>query len=237
MNCPAIANQGREKSSAKRKHGRQREKRSPWTALRNKHFVLVTLLHGVLSLHFDVLSVAIPLWIAHELHVPLWIVSVLMVVNTTIVVLFQVPASRGAIYVAGAASLGRRAGFGLGVACLLFALSDVSGATALTVVLLVCGVIVLTIAELWLSASAFALSFDLADQRAHGQHQAVFALGRGAAKAVAPVLLAVVCVSWDFPGWLALGTLFAVAGSLLVLVVRRSPRPQVERKGMSVVAD
>jgi MFS family permease len=64
-------------------------------ALRDKRFVAATALNAINSLHFVLQSVAIPLWVVRETSAPRWWVSVIMMVNTIAVMLFQVAASKG----------------------------------------------------------------------------------------------------------------------------------------------
>ncbi|GAA4663826.1 MFS transporter [Amycolatopsis dongchuanensis] len=191
-----------------------------WVALRNRRYLAVTALHGVLSLHFDVLAVALPLWIVFLGTVPPWTVSVLVVVNTVIVVLCQVPASRRIDTVRRAARVGPRIGAVFLVACLVFGVTRyLVLPPAALVAVLVAGVVVLSVGELWQTASSFTLGFDLADEHAQGQYQAVFGLGRGLTKAVAPVLLTGLCLGLGLPGWVLLGLGLLGCGVLLVRVV------------------
>ena len=66
-------------------------------ALKDWRFLAATILNGIVSLHFVVQGVAVPLWILHETKVPTWWVSVLFVINTVLVTLLQIRFSRGAI--------------------------------------------------------------------------------------------------------------------------------------------
>ena len=91
-------------------------------------------------------TVALHLWIAHRTDTPAWTVGALMILNTVLVVLLQVRASRGSETVPGAAAAIRRSGCLL-VACLLFAVSG-------HVVALVADVVVFTFAEMLRSAES-----------------------------------------------------------------------------------
>jgi MFS family permease len=190
-----------------------------WESLRDRRYVAVTATHGVLSLHFDVMTFAIPLWILQSGSAPAWMVSILMIINTVMVILLQVPASRAATTVTTSAALGRRAGAILLLSCTVIGLAGTVNAATATA-LLVGGVAIATIGELWQSASAYGLSFGLAPNHAHGQYQGVFALGRGAARAAAPALLGWLCMRWGLPGWITLGALLLGAGALLPYLVR-----------------
>ena len=65
-----------------------------WIALQDRPYLALTLLDGVMAIQFRVLTAAIPLWLLTRTHAPRWSVSAVMLVNTAIVVVFQVRASR-----------------------------------------------------------------------------------------------------------------------------------------------
>jgi MFS family permease len=200
---------------------------SAWRVLRDKRYVAVTVICGVLSLQTPVLSFAVPIWIVDHTSAPPVLVSAVVVVNAVLVVLFQVRASRGAEDPARAARLCLRAGLALLLSCGLMAVTAVAP-PAPVVGLLLLFAVVLTVGELWLSAGSFGLGFSLAPDRAHGQYQGFFSIGRGAVAAVAPWLLTILCLGDDEGrGWLLLGGLFAVAG--LLAPVAASPAARRDR--------
>ncbi|MFG2139859.1 MFS transporter [Streptomyces sp. NPDC048650] len=194
--------------------------------LRDARYVCTTALSGVLNLQLQVISFAVPLWVVDHTSAPRAMVSVIVVVNAVMVVLFQMRASRGVEDDGRAAALCRRAGVALLAACAVAACTGGSG-TAATVGLLLAFAVLLTLGELWTSAGGFGLSFQLAPESAHGQYQGFFSLGKGSSQAMAPSLLAALCLgSHPTAGWLALGGLFAVAGLLMPVAVRRVPGAQ-----------
>ncbi|NLU69837.1 MFS transporter [Streptomyces sp. HNM0574] len=202
---------------------------SAWSVLRDGRYVAVTAVCGVLSLQAPVLSFAVPVWVVDHTSAPPVLVSAVVVVNTVLVVLFQIRASRGAEDDTRAARLCRRAGLALLLACGVMAFTAAPPAWPAAGLLLLFAAL-LTLGELWLSAGSFGLSFSLAPDGAHGQYQGFFSLGRGAATAVAPWLLAVLCLGDDTGrGWILLGTVFAVAGLLAPLTVRRPAPPDTRR--------
>ncbi|WOX10305.1 MFS transporter [Streptomyces sp. N50] len=193
---------------------------SGWQVLRDARYAAVTLICGVLSLQAQILSFAVPLWVLQHTHAPPVLVSGIVAVNTVMVICLQIRFSRGAEDDGRAARMCRRSGIALFVACALVSFTGGMGGWAATGLLLLFAA-ALTLGELWLSAGSFGLSFSLAPDGMHGQYQGFFSLGRGAATAVAPSLIAVLCLG-DHPhaGWLALGALFAVAGAAAPFAVR-----------------
>ncbi|MFE6687525.1 MFS transporter [Streptomyces sp. NPDC057743] len=196
---------------------------SRWQVLRDTRYVCTTALCGVLNLQLQVISFAVPLWVADHTSAPKAMASVIVVVNAVMVVLFQMRASRGVEDDARAAALCRRAGVALLAACAVVALTHGHGPVP-TIGLLLVFAVLLTLGELWTSAGGFGLSFNLAPESAHGQYQGFYSLGKGSSQAVAPSLLAALCLgSHTTVGWLALGALFATAGLLMPVVVHRAP--------------
>lgn len=192
-------------------------------ALRDRPFLAFTVLDGLMSMHFGLLNIALPLWIAQHTTAPRWLISVLILVNTTMVVLFQVRAARGTEQITGAARASRRAGLAIAGACAFFAASG-SVSTGVAVALLVAGSLVHVIGELWHSAAGWGISFGLAPAHAHGQYQGAYAMGMELGGMLAPVVVTTLAVAWGAPGWLVLGLLFVGLGLLVPPVVRWAAR-------------
>ncbi|MFE4295535.1 MFS transporter [Streptomyces sp. NPDC056647] len=194
-----------------------------WGVLKDVPFMVVTALDSLLSLQGHVLVFALPLWIVGHSQTPHWLIGVCGVVNTLMVVVFQVRASRGVVDNASAGRGAVRSGvaFLLGMA----AIAAAAGAPGwLASVLIVAGVVVHTVGELWHVAASFELSFGLAPARAQGQYSGLHATGTGLAGSLAPSVLALFCITWGVPGWLALGCVFVLAGVAMPYAVRWAVR-------------
>ncbi|MFI7605479.1 MFS transporter [Micromonospora sp. NPDC049366] len=188
-------------------------------ALRDRPFLAFTVLDGLLSMHFGLLNIALPLWIAGHTRAPAWVISGVTLVNTVTVVLFQVRAARGTENLTGAARASRRAGVAIAVACVLFAASG-GLPTAAAVALLAAGALSHVVGELWHSAAGWGISFGLAPDDAHGQYQGAYSMGYELGKMLAPVVVTTLAIGWGVPGWLVLGGLFLLLGVLVPPVVR-----------------
>ncbi|GAA4974824.1 MFS transporter [Actinoplanes utahensis] len=188
-------------------------------ALRDRRYLLITAIDGVMALQFKVLTVAIPLWVVSATTAPHWSISATMITATVIVVLFQVRASRGIDSPAAGAAAYRRAGAAFLVSCALIPLSGSLPGWAAALVLIGAAV-VHTVGEMWHAAGGFEVSFALAPAEATGQYLGVFGLGAGLAEAAGPGLLIALCITWGFPGWYVLGALFALTGLLMPAAVR-----------------
>ena len=198
-------------------------KSSRWMALKDRPYVTVTVLDGFMSMHYQVLVFALPLWIVGNTDAPRWAVGLTVVVNTMMVVLLQVRASRGISTNAAATRAMRRAGvaFLIGMG-LIAATSELPGWLAVSLIVL--GVVVHTIGELWHAAASFELSFGLAPAHAQGQYSGLYGLGKGITSATAPPVLGLLCITWGWPGWLVMGVVFILIGTVMTPVVRWAER-------------
>ncbi|WP_406352070.1 MFS transporter [Streptomyces sp. NBC_00658] len=194
-------------------------------ALRDRPYLLLTALDGVMAIQFKVLTVALPLWLVVATTAPRWLISGTMLVNTVIVIAFQVRASRGIDSPTAGGGAYRRSGVAFLVSCSLISLAAGIPAWA-AATLLLAAVVIHAVGELWHSAAGFEVSFALAPERATGQYLGVFGLGAGLAEALGPVLLISLCITWGRPGWYVVGALFALTGLAAPLAVRWAQRQQ-----------
>ncbi|MFD5485777.1 MFS transporter [Streptomyces virginiae] len=181
-------------------------------ALRDRPFWCLTALNAVVTLHYPVLTLALPLWVAQHTRLPLWTSAAALGLNTVLVAVLQLRAARGTEDVRVAAVRMRHAGIAIGVGCLLFAATSRLPAVAASLLLLV-AVIVYTLGELWHAAGASGLAFGLAPDRDQGQYQGVFGMGTGLAQTVAPPLVMLLATHWQEAGWLVLAVIVAIAGA------------------------
>ncbi|MFI1916657.1 MFS transporter [Nocardia sp. NPDC020380] len=207
-----------------------------WVALRDRPYLVLTLLDGVMAIQYRMRSVALPLWLVDQVLAPKWSVSMVMLINTVVVVLFQVRASRGVTTPALGGRAFRRAGFAFLLAAAL--ISTMAGAPVwFAMALLPIAVIIHTVGEMWQAAGGFELSFALAPRDAVGQYQGLFGMGLGLGITLGPVVVIALCIGWGMPGWWVLGALFAVTGLAVPPIVRwaERSRPHLETRGAGVV--
>ncbi|MCC9309574.1 MFS transporter [Kitasatospora sp. RB6PN24] len=197
------------------------ERRNP--ALRDLPFLTVTVLNAILTLQFALLEVGVPLWIVRDTHAPRALVAAGMTINTVLVVLFQVRATRGTEQPGQAARVCLRGGLLLAAGCVLLGLAHGLGPLAATV-LLVLGLVVEALGEVLSQAGSWALSYDLAGDRAAGAYQGVYNAGTAAAGMVGPALITVGVIGHGPIGWLGAGVLLAAAGAAMVPVTRWAQR-------------
>ena len=196
-------------------------------ALRDRPFLAYVLLDGILSIHFEILELALPLWIISRTSAPAWLVAATFLVNTSMVVLLQVRASRGTEGLAAAARASRLASLLIAAACLLYA-GSAGVPTGVAVALLLVGAFVHVLGELRQSAAGWSISFGLAPAHAQGQYQGAYAMGFQLGHLVAPVLLTSVVLGLGRLGWVVLAALFVATGAAVPPVVAWAGRRRVE---------
>ncbi|GAB7108604.1 MFS transporter [Streptomyces phaeofaciens JCM 4814] len=194
------------------------------SVFQDRPYVAVSLLNLVLVLHVPLIDVALPLWIVGHTEAPKWVLSVMFVLNTLAVVVFQVRVARGVTDLTSAARYVVRGGLLLGAGCVVFAFSGSGGSAWSAVLLLIAAAGVQTVGEMAQMAGTWEISFGLAPDGRHGQYQAFFGSGLTVAEIVGPLALTGLLVYWGAPGWILLGALFAAAGFAMVPVVKWGER-------------
>ncbi|WP_435745495.1 MFS transporter [Nocardioides sp. SYSU DS0663] len=191
--------------------------RSP---LRDRTYLASTALNSVIAMQFGLQTVGIPLWVAHHTEAPTVMVSAMLLLNTVLVALLQVPASRGTHDVAAAGRAVRRGGLLLALGCVLLAAAGTTGAVV-AVLVLVAAAVVSTLAEVLTEAGGWALAFELADPRSAGAYQGVSQMGYSVAGMLAPLVITATAIDRGLIGWLGLAALFVLAGCLVALLAGR----------------
>jgi hypothetical protein len=194
-----------------------------WIALRDRPYVVLTILDGLMAVQYRVLTVAVPLWLLDRTSAPRWSVSAVMLVNTAIVVCLQVRASKNINSIASGANAFRRAGLAFFASCT--AVSLLAGAPGwLVLIVLLAAVAVHTMGEMWQSAGGFELSFALAPEGSVGQYQGLFGMGLGLGITLGPTVLIALCINLGRPGWWIVGLGFALTGLAVPAAARWAER-------------
>jgi MFS family permease len=184
---------------------------SPFTALRDRPFVGYTMLSGALYMQYFVLGLLLPVWVVFHTNAPRWSVSAFMIINTVMVVLFQVRVGRTVQTMRQAGAAIRRAGMIFLVSCSAMGLA--AGLPGWGALLLLAGAVVLhTYGELWQSSATFALDFGLAPPHAQGQYQGLLSMGNFAGQALSPLILVGLVLSGGRLGFVLLGAWFTLLG-------------------------
>ncbi|ANJ25880.1 hypothetical protein ATC03_03100 [Agromyces aureus] len=204
-NDAAPAASARPTPSANR---RRRFAHSPW---RDPRYLALTGLSAIFGMQFGVAEIGVPLWIAHETDASAVLVSAVLIINTVIVVLFQVPLSRGTHDLRRAGRVSAIAAWLMAATCLVYAAA--AGLPVwFSVVFIVLASITHAFAEVLSQAGGWGLSFELADPVQAGTYQGVYSMGYSIGATLAPAVVTATALSLGFAGWAILGAIFLASG-------------------------
>ena len=201
--------------------GGKKSNGSKHNALRDRPFLAFTGLNAFVSLQSKAITYALPLWIVLHTHVPRWMIGTSVLVGTIMVILLQVRISKNVETNEKAARMWRKGGWALMIGMILIG-STGSISALIAALLILAGIAVMTLGEIWQAAGSFELRYSLAPRAAQGEYSGVFQMGTSIVGIFAPSLLGLLCVTWGAPGWWLLGGLFAATGVIIPGVVRWS---------------
>jgi MFS family permease len=211
---------------------------SVMAALKDRPFLAYTVLSGAMYMQYFVLALLLPVWVVYHTHAPRWSVSAFVIINTIIVVLFQVRVGKTVQTIRQGGAAFRRAGVIFLVSCSAIGLAAGLPVWA-ALLLLAAAVIVHTYGELWQSSGMFALDFGLAPEHAQGQYQGLVGMANGAGQALSPFVLIGLVLAGGRLGFVLLGVWFALLGLAAPAVARwgertRPATPETEGEGEAV---
>ncbi|WP_272944376.1 MFS transporter [Streptomyces sp. SS] len=193
---------------------------NPW---RDRGFLAFTAGESVFFLHDSILQVALPLWIVHATDAPVGLAPLLMVLNSALVVVFQVPLSRYGGTTDAARRLFTPLAALFAVGTLAIAVSPLGGPT-LAVTALVTAAVVLTFAEMIHTIASWEISIALAPDDAQGAYLGVHGLAQSTQRFAGPLvvtgLVSAGPLAWPFLG----AALVATCAAQHRLVGRRLTR-------------
>jgi hypothetical protein len=176
-------------------------------SFRDWRYVSLAALNGVLTLHMTILMLGIPLWLIHATTAPAGLVAVLLLLNTVMAVVLQVPLSQHATVSGGASRVLQLAGVMLAACSVAMAVAP-HVEPAFAVALFFLATIFMSLGEIWQAAGAWELSYRFAHPEREVQCLAVFSLGTAAQEVFGPVLLTSAVIAAGTAGWLGLAVLF-----------------------------
>ncbi len=197
--------------------GTTRAGRSPVT---DRRYLAATALNVVMTMQFGLMTVGLPLWVTGHTHAPAVTVALLLALNTAVVALTQVRASRGTHDVSIAGRAVFQAATLLAVACGLYA-AAAAGPVAVAVGLLVLGALAHTAGEVLSEAGSWGLAFELADPANAGAYQGVSQTGTALGNMLAPLVVTATAIDHGPAGWAVLAALFLAAGAGTLALTRR----------------
>ncbi len=194
-------------------------------------FLAIVALFGALTLATILLGVGLPLWITQDTRAPAWSIGLIQILNTLLVVVLQVRVSKGSEQ----PRRGRRmmfAGGWLAAAGAAAAPLSGLGRGAVPLGAVVLTVLLMTMAELYISAGAMSLALAHTPPARRTTYLATFNLGFAAATVVGPALVSAGLGSGR-PGWYAWALAFGLLGSASLAVPVASQPTDLHQEGTS----
>jgi hypothetical protein len=196
---------------------------SRWAAAADRPFLAYTVLAAAFTLQFSVLTLLLPLWVTDHTDAPRWSIPLSLVVNTVLVVLFQMRLGGKVQTMRQGGAAWRLAGVAFLLSCSVLALAaGMPGWAALVVV--VAAVALHTLGEIWHLAGGFAIRMNLAPAHAQGQYDGLLFIIAGIGAAATPVLLLGVVLGNGRPGLIGLGVFLLASSLMMPSVVRWGER-------------
>jgi predicted MFS family arabinose efflux permease len=189
--------------------------------MRDRRYLAVAALSGVITIQFGLLTVGMPLWVTRHTTAPAASVALLLVLNTIVVMCCQIRASRLVRDISSAGRAVLIAVLLLVLACALYA-AAAYGSAVFSVALLVLAVLMHSFGEILSEAGGWELAFELADPRNTGAYQGISQTGFAVGSALAPAVVTSTAIDHGTSGWLLLGVLFVAAGAGTFLIARRA---------------
>jgi MFS family permease len=192
-------------------------------AMRNRGFVVSSLMSGINGTHWILLTVVIPLWLVERTDAPHWVLAWLFGTNTVGCVLFQVAAARGANTVEGALRGVRIATAFMVCSCAIVA---VTGDTIgwVSIVLLLVGHMTVTGAELFESAATWGFQSELSDPSRRGEYQGVWGIGGRITNILGPAAYTWLALDHGTVGWVVIASTIVVGAVVLHPAARAAER-------------
>src|SRR4051812_6946573 len=196
---------------------------SSTSALRNRGYLLMSIMGGVLGTHQVLLNVVIPLWLVEETDAPRVLLAWLFGTNTVLAVLLQVAAARGVVTVSDSLRALRRGAAFFVLSCgIVLVTHDTIG--WVTIALVWVGHVTVTGAELFDSAGEWGLQAELSDPARRGEYQGVSQLGYTLGSVWAPAVYTFLAMEWGTPGWLVIAAIVLGAAVAIHPAARAAER-------------
>ena len=196
--------------------GEAREKPTGPGPVRNRGWILVTFLTGILWTNQVLLNVVIPLWLVEATDAPHVLLAWLFGTNTVLCIFLPAYTSKGVRDLRDAMRYVWISTAFFVVSCLITMVTH-STVGLITVLLVWLGHVTVTGAELAISGASWAFEAELMDPKRRGEYQGVQEVSRAMGSMWAPALYTFLAMSWGAEGWLV------IAGIVLTATVAMGP--------------
>lgn len=193
------------------------------SVLKNRGFVAMNALDGVLMTHQTLLNVVIPLWLVTETDAPPVLLAWLFGTNTVMAVFLQVAAARSVVDVDTALRAQVRGAILFIASCAIIAIThDTTG--WVTIALVWIGHVTVTGAELFQAGGEWGLLAELSDPDRVAEYQGAAEFGRTLPYAAAPAVYTWLATHWGAAGWAVIAAIVAGAAVLIHPAARAAQR-------------
>jgi MFS family permease len=190
------------------------EQKAPrWIVFRDRPFIAYALISGCLTVSSFVEHMLLPIWIVVHTSAPRWTVAMAFVVSTGVSILLQMRLSRDIRSTRQAGTALLRSGVTLLAGYLILAAMQ-GRSPWLATVLVVVGVALVSVAQIWLISGRFVFEFNLPPAHAQGQYDGFLNTVMTLSVTAAPLVLIGLVADRGSAGWAGLGLLFLVLGML-----------------------
>ncbi|MCT9934144.1 MFS transporter [Planotetraspora sp. A-T 1434] len=201
-------------------------------AVRDLPYVAIMSSTAILALCWALLSSGLPLWLQRESAAPVWIAPLAVLASSLMIALFQVRVTRNGGRLVGAVRSSWRSGFALAACCLVFAAAAWPANPWLAAAVVVIGLGLHVVGELYYVAARWGLSLKLMAKDAEGQYQSVTATTEGAVVALGPAIVTTLVTGAHTAGWVLLAVLFLTCSLPVAPLCRRLLRQTARRPAL-----
>ena len=191
---------------------------------RDRRYLALTVVSGLLYRHTVLHSVGLPLWLVQSTDAPTGLLSALVTLNTVLAILLQVHVTRRIRDSRDGAIALRYAAFSLAAFSAVLIVSTHSH-SLLTIGLLALATVLLTGGELLQGAGSWELSYRQAPPALRTEYLSVFALGSAGTGIIGPEIVALI-LSWRTPGLVVLCAFFVAVAAAITLIGARLARAE-----------
>lgn len=181
------------------------------TPLRDRRYLVITVVNGVAMTHNTILSLVLPLWIVQSTDSPRWSLTALLALNGALAMAAQIPVNRMFADFSAALRASALGGAAVCAACLAYAGAGAVGNAWAALAILVIAMLAHTAGESLVIAST-PLSFELAPKESLGQYLSFYNLGRVGQDLVGPLLIVGPLVHQGTPVWVLVGVVVMLVG-------------------------